>query len=39
MRLAGVDAEEKSRSRIDVVIFEVEALQPRIVPAELFRLP
>ena len=33
---AGCDAEEQSAARIDVVIFEIDALQPRIVPAQSF---
>src|SRR5438105_3844503 len=31
------DAEEETARRIDVVIFEVETLQPRIVPRQIFR--
>ena len=30
---------KEAAGRIDVVIFEVKALQPRIVPGEIFRLP
>src|SRR4029453_15683182 len=32
------DAEEQSAARIDVVIFQVDALQPWIVPAQSFGL-
>src|SRR5947208_13301891 len=36
--LARRDAEEQSPDRIDVVIFEIDALQPWMIPAQFFLL-
>src|SRR4029450_3671450 len=34
-----LEPEEEAAGWIDVVIFEIEALQPRVVPGEIFRRP